>query len=275
MKKILVPTDFSPCANLSADTALQIAKKFGASVEFLHSVKTNADWAVLANVNDSHHPEVQKLLDFALNELSVLEQKAIKEEVKANIHLAHDYDSQDIINFSKKLDCDMMVMGTKCSSGMKEYFTGTLTQKITRLSKLIVLALKAQPQSLKFDNIVFASDFDPECNNAIELIKNFALKFQSKLSLLYINTPGNIQHSVKRKKYMGDIKMKYDSIISSMYIENATNEYEGILNYAKNHHPDLIAITTHNRQGLDYLIAGSRTDQILERSNTPVLIVPV
>ncbi|MBT8195882.1 MAG: universal stress protein, partial [Bacteroidia bacterium] len=221
MKKILVPTDFSPCASLSAETALQIAKKFGASVDFLHSADTASDWSSLLDINDKHHPEEQKLLDYALDELHLLEKMAERENVNAKSHLAHDFSADDIIQFGKKLECDMMVMNTHCSSGIKEYITGTIEQKVIRLSKLLVLALKTPPENVEFNNILFASDFEPESHGAVDSVLGFAQKFKSKLSFLYVDTPQAGDHAVNRKKSMGQLKKKYDSIVSDMHIESA------------------------------------------------------
>jgi len=169
----------------------------------------------------------------------------------------------------------MMVMNTHCSSGVKEYLSGTLEQKVTRLSKLLVLALKTPPTDVEFNNILFASDFEPESHSAVDSVFGFAKKFKSKLSFLYVDTPQTNGHSTERKRSMGQLKKKYESLVSEMHIESANHEYDGILQFSEKFSPDLIAITTHNRQGLDYLIAGSRTDQILNESKKPVLIVPV
>ena len=48
IKKILLPTDFFPCANQALDHALYLARKYGAEFHMLHAIVLHED--------DPHNP---------------------------------------------------------------------------------------------------------------------------------------------------------------------------------------------------------------------------
>lgn len=56
MKKILVPTDFSDCANASSEYAIRLAKKMNAEIHFLHLQFTPVDWVKLSKEKEKLYP---------------------------------------------------------------------------------------------------------------------------------------------------------------------------------------------------------------------------
>ena len=59
MKKILVPSDFSECANKAAQVAINISKMTGAEIRFLHIADVPVDWFSMED-NENMYPEVTK-----------------------------------------------------------------------------------------------------------------------------------------------------------------------------------------------------------------------
>jgi len=58
MKKILIPTDFSSCADNAINVALEIARKVRAEVQFVHCLPVPTDWVSLGADQDKLYPEV-------------------------------------------------------------------------------------------------------------------------------------------------------------------------------------------------------------------------
>ncbi len=68
------------------------------------------------------------------------------------------------------------------------------------------------------------------------------------------------------KKFAGDMTVSH--------FTNYGSTAEGIIDCAKEFGADLIVLGTHQRSGLDRLLAGSVSEHVVRHSHVPVLVVP-
>ena len=64
---------------------------------------------------------------------------------------------------------------------------------------------------------------------------------------------------------------------TGLKVETANEEgavADKIIEYAKDHHIDLVAMSTHGYGGIKHLLLGSVTDRVIRSSETPVLVLP-
>ena len=57
MKRILVPTDFSDCAQNASELGLELSKKLNSSIHFIHILRTPVDWKHLRKEQEQNFPE--------------------------------------------------------------------------------------------------------------------------------------------------------------------------------------------------------------------------
>ena len=142
MKRILVPTDFSECANQALKAATLMAKKLQADVHLLHIMDVPVDWMALGNQNQQNlYPDITAKVKAVNVKLAELVKQLEDNGVTAHFYLEYNSDHKAIIKFSESLKIDMIIMGTKGASGLKEFFIGSLSQKIVRLAECPVLVV--------------------------------------------------------------------------------------------------------------------------------------
>ena len=73
--KILVPTDFSTCADIALDTAILIAKKINAEIHLLHSLDETKAWHENALAKEGGEIFIQSLQSDATSHLNERLQK--------------------------------------------------------------------------------------------------------------------------------------------------------------------------------------------------------
>eukprot|EP01031_Cornospumella_fuschlensis_P019745 gene19745-24194_t len=124
MKKILVPTDFSAEADKALEIAASIAQKFQADVHFLNVVEplTGDNMTLTGGVGEQS-------MD-ALFIMKLMERNQIEVEKRANRSLFMGLNTTatvhvneiftEIKEFSKAKEIDLVVMGSKGSSGLSE-----------------------------------------------------------------------------------------------------------------------------------------------------------
>lgn len=274
MKNILVPTDFSDCANNAAELAIQLAKKSNAEIHFLHIIRTPVDWKNLRKEKEKNFPETLHEIGHARGELTKLELKGKKAGIVTKTFLVFDKDTDEIITHLKQHHHDFIVMGSHGVKGFKELI-GSNTQKVVRYSPVPVLVIKSKSKTTAIKHIVFASNFEKEVHQSFLKIMAFADLVKAQIHLLYVNMPFQFKETDEIEIAMQNFHKKCPRGTCSINIYNALNEERGIQKFAEKINADVIALTTHGKTGFIKMIAPSITESLVNHSNIPILSVNI
>lgn len=275
MKKILVPTDFSECAQNATDIAIEIAKRYGATLHFYHFVSVPIDWIHLDIAQNVVYPDVSQEVKRVQQRLSEMVRYAEKKGLESTSYMDFDNSADAVTKYAKANDISMIVMGSHGAKGIKEFFLGSNAQKVVRNAEIPVLIVKGPVENASFPNVLFVSDFEDEMIRPFEEVVSFAELLGAKLHLVYINTPSEFQRSWEVKERMESFvalassRLAREEIINSMFFE------EGLEKYCEANHIDMIAIATHHRKGLSRAFLGNLTENVVNHMSIPVISIPI
>ncbi|MDE3214469.1 MAG: universal stress protein [Bacteroidota bacterium] len=162
MKKILIPTDFSPCAENAVGFAVQMAKILPAEIYLFYSFEIKGTlYSNYVGVNKEFN---QAQLATAQEKLQKIQQK-IKEEEGIDVRVfVSEYELHKAIKDAiKDLQVNFIIMGTRGASGIKEALMGSRTAKVIEESTVPVIAIPGsytwkKPQHLLFITHHFEQD---------------------------------------------------------------------------------------------------------------------
>jgi nucleotide-binding universal stress UspA family protein len=275
MKKILVPTDFSSCANNAAELALKIAQKANARVEFLHILVTPIDWVALDIRKESQYPEIKKQIGHAKAELGQWVKRAKELGITGVKVISFTQGNEEIVNHAQNHGHDLIVMGSHGASGLKELVMGSNAQKVVQEARTPVLIVKENLKKLNIRNMVFASTFLEDVHQSFHLIIDFADLMEAYNNLLYVNVPEQFEESHESESRMKSFLTRCPRGTCSINVFNAETPEKGILQFAEDRGMDLIALVTHGRKGIKGLFASSLTEKLVNHSALPVLSVNI
>ena len=275
MKHILVPTDFSECADRAAQVAASLAKISGAKLHFYHNMIIPINWIMLEQHQEQMYPDVTKSVNENKSQLQEYVNKAQKDDIEAEYFLDFESSSDAISRYAESHHIDLIVMGSHGASGVKELFIGSNAQRMVRNATVPVFIVKDKTPNLEVPKVLFASDFEPEMMTPFIKVVEFAEMLDAKIHLIYINTPADFKRSwvihekMESFRALASSRLEKSEIVDCMYFE------EGIEKYCEIHHTDLITIATHHRKGLSRAILGSLTERIVNHVDLPVMSVPL
>jgi len=272
MNKILVPTDFSKESEYALKTAAKLAKKHDLEIVVLHMLDIPETF--LTKDDSKEYPELLIFTKLAKKRFSTFLDKQYLDGVIVKEAIQHHRTFEGIIKSAKKEEADVIIMGSRGTSGIQEILIGSNTEKVVRTSDIPVLVIKDQQENLGFNDFVFASNFIDDCFEAFKRARKFALQFNMSIKLLYINTPGrNFKSSeeieMKISYFLNKLKITPTEVLYSVY-----NDYDvesGILNFCNKNNVDLIGVPTHGRKGIAQMFKGSIGKDVANHAQIPVI----
>ncbi|MFC0655436.1 universal stress protein [Mongoliitalea lutea] len=276
MKTILVPYDFSKEANFALDFAVGLAKKTQNKLELLHVIElpTPTSFSSFGEAGAMSN-ETANIFMIELIEKRKKQMNELEEEFK---DAGFTFETKMIFGnpfagISKEIvdvDADIVVMGSKGSSGLEEILIGSNTEKVVRHAACPVITIKSEISPSDVKKIVFASDFNEVPASVAQRLKNSIDVIDGELHLVKINTPSMFEHSRVSFQKMKTFVDEFGFSPQSMEIYNSTSEEEGILDYADDIQADMIAMATTGRTGFLHLLTGSIAEDVVNAAKRPV-----
>lgn len=273
MKKIIVPVDFSEHSEFALKAAAKLAKTYKSELLVLHMLEMS-DLMLTA----SEGLQDQKALFFFKLAEKRFEEFLDKDYLKGITVvplIKHFKVFSEVNDVAVNHSADLIVMGSHGSTGLKEFFVGSNTEKVVRHSEIPVLVIKKELPEMTFNTAVYASDFSKGSIEAYLRASNFLNKLNTKMYLLHVNLPNDrFKSSVEIEKKVAEFLTNADGNLQKMDLINFICDYtveEGILNFSNKVGADLIVIPTHGRKGLAHFFEGSITEDVANHATLPVI----
>jgi nucleotide-binding universal stress UspA family protein len=141
LRRIVCPTDFSPCAAGAVDYAAGLARACNAKLLLLHVVPVLDQYVIASPDAVAALPELMESTRRQANvELEKLRRGCAGLEVKTEIREGSVYES--ILAAAKQADADLIVLGTHGRTGLKHLVLGSIAERVVRLAPVPVLTVR-------------------------------------------------------------------------------------------------------------------------------------
>lgn len=272
IKKLLLLTDFSEISDHATQHALQIAKKTGAAVTFLHVINTPVDWVKLPLEHEQYYPETKAQIGTAKAKLSALDIAFSKQGLQTAVSLVYNVGAENIPIFINQRDYDLVIMGSHGANGFREVALGSNAQKVVRQTKVPTLIVKTPPPADGFKRMVIASDFDTNQQSFHHALFDMSEQLQTNLDLLYVNTPYKFKESEDIAKMLNHFCEFCTGKNCGKHHVDALNEERGVSYFMKQTNADVLAIATTGKSGLAQLFSPSVTEAMINHLEVPTLV---
>ncbi|MBS1507186.1 MAG: universal stress protein [Bacteroidetes bacterium] len=270
MKKIVVPFDFSETATQAFKFAIDVAEQSRGEVILLHVVELSAMYdTMLMPALSFEEAYLKDVEENAAKSFEKLIAKHNKEGVKISWHVAYGTTALSINTFAEEKEADLIVMGTKGASGIKELVIGSNTEKIVRSSPIPVIAIKKNLRGA-IKNIVFPNALDREEEGLVSKIKALQKFFDATLHIVFINTPANFRRDIDIRPKLNAFVKRYMIKDCTVNIYNDQDQESGLINFAKEVDADMVAMGTHGRTGISHLMSGSIAEDVVNHIECPI-----
>lgn len=272
MKKILVPCDFSKQAVNAFRFALDCARQSGGEVHLIHVIELPVMHdSVLMPVMSFEEVLLKELKEKSEVEYAKLIKKYADPTDKVKTVTQFGSPSRMIVSYIEGKSIDLVMMGTKGASGVKEFMIGSNAEKIVRTSPVPVIAVKDYPKGGIIKNIVFPNTLHTELQEdlmmKVKAMQNF---FKANIHIVWVNTPSNFTRDITTLKRLQEFAKRFLFKNYTIHVFNDLYEEDGIINFAHNIKADMIAMGTHGRKGLAHILSGSVAEDVVNHVDMPI-----
>jgi nucleotide-binding universal stress UspA family protein len=202
MKTILYATDYSKNSAPALRLAHLLAQKFGSKLIVMHVFDIPVSLASPVSVS------------YMNKEKTLFVENRAKLKAFCTEHLGDEWQGSDIsfvveehgsvkeaiVEKALKFDVDLIALGTKGASRVKEILLGSTTKALIRKASCAVLAVPETYDIDRFETMVYATDFEEADIFAIRRLVKIAKSFDAEIRVLHITTVN---------EYAGDQQMEW------------------------------------------------------------------
>jgi len=270
MQRILVPCDFSEQAISSFRMATEFASQSNREIHLLHVVE-------LPVLHDSMLMPTLSFEESLLKELSDKAEEQFK-EIKSQFALdvplittvTYGNPPMMILDYIEKNQIELVVMGTKGASGLRELLIGSTAEKIVRRSACPVITVRKYTGLKSIRNIVFANSLEDDQERLVAGVKGLQHLLSATVHLVWINTPGNFTADTITMVKLKDFARRYMLANYTLNVFNDSEEETGVINFAHMISGDMIAMGTRGRKGINHILSGSVTEDVVNHVDCPI-----
>lgn len=295
-KNIMVPLDGSDLAASAIPAAAHLASAIGAHLTLFHAIEQNPPKQVH---HQPHLTDPHAAADY-LESIAVQLPPDLPPPHQ-HVHVAAVDDvGQSIAEHAVELGIDLIVMCTHGRRGLRRWVLGSIAQQVIaagRTPVLIIPARRAPATTFSCGRMLLPLDGDPAHEQPLPLATDMAQACSAELWLLTVvptashmtgdrvaaaqvlpATMANLldiektraaDHLAALAKDLARPKIQLHTLIRRG--KPATQ----ILRAATELHADLIVLATHRKMGMEAFWSASVAPWVLQRSKTPVLLIPL
>jgi nucleotide-binding universal stress UspA family protein len=296
LQSVLMATDLSVSAQLVQDWAVAIAASQRSHLDLVHAVHL-AGWATDFLEIDARIPN--EIESACREKLSDLGRSTRTANLEVTWHQVSGEPSTAILEFAAARGSGLIVVGTRGQKTLDTLLLGSTARRVMQHADCPVLSVQPQssPPSGPIRRILVATDFSREAAAALHfasmlLHSRAESPDRSEILLLHayivpydlLSTDGFTSAAAGLEQWhtaQTDVENRLESLAHEhriVGIELLTRGVEGyppdvIVEQARTHHVDLIAMGTHGRTGLSHAVLGSIAEKVIHGAPCPVLTV--
>lgn len=280
MKKILVPTDFSPNAARAIDYAVRMAKLNKATVYLIHASEHLDTMSLEMGIPKAEYNK--HIADEAFANLELIQKSIMDtEQVDVKVQLYSGPVVDTIIIAAEEHQADVIIMGTMGITGLRSTIFGTNTAGVIKNSTVPVLAIPLEYDWSMPAKLLLAINNFEEVADILDPALDLAAVFNAAVQVTVFTDEDNAgasgflsdEREIIRAEQK--LKVKYPALTIKAEHLSGHDFEDSISAYIENSKIDILAMTTHKRTFLESLFNKSITRKMSYHSKVPVLAIPV
>jgi nucleotide-binding universal stress UspA family protein len=274
-KKLVVPLDGSPLAEVALPYAEEIAGKAGSEIILLTVLPSEE-----TNEYQNHYSYATKIAEATKCQAEKYVELSGKKDIKVGIATRSGNPAEGILDYVKKGHLNLIIMATHGRSGVSRWAIGSVADKVVRATTrqpLLLIRAKGTHPDIRakriFKRAIVPLDGSMESEAVINYMLEIATNLQMELILLQVVPKTNHMHADAEAYLHSICGQLEDKGIAARYEVRVGAAADQIIDLADELDSDMVAMSTHGRSAISLWPLGSVAQKVLLGGNSPLLLI--
>jgi nucleotide-binding universal stress UspA family protein len=270
MKNILVPFDFSHHSRNALEYAAQLAAKANAKLCIFHAYdRSEVLEGVKVATTVSAMEDIQKKLakQFEMPEANITGKVVQGEFI------------EEVMEFIEKSKFDMIALGTRGASGLRELLVGSYTVNLMQEVRSIpMLVVPEKADFIPLRNILLCSDLHEIADdNALDLVKELAMMYNADVRLAHVEkTKGGsnptYEKVLEKRREMHIFEPEVDCTYKRIVASDLLSGLKFYMDKKKDN--DIVAMVYREHSFIETIFGMNHTHEMAYHTTVPLLVLP-
>lgn len=261
MRKVLIPTDFSPVSRNALKYGLELYKNSDTEFDVIHIYHPSFDPVQPEIIESSLGLEMVKI-EIMNKFLESFSQQAEQNNVKLTSRIEIGFTVERIVEESG--DFEIIIMGSTGNNNFINQIFGGISSEVATKSKCPVLLVPSLIHYRKLTNIIYSYDFDGIDNAILADVVGFTKRYNATLHFVNIHPKDKAFKQLSLPSNI-DVPFKTGNV-------EADSIREGLSNYIVENDIDIVIMATKNKNFWEKIIHRSHTKQFSLTTKVPLLV---
>lgn len=262
MIKVLVPVDFSDTSEKALAYACHMFGSLPLEVTVLHVYGTHSTALMMKSIDNVLIKDANDNLKNLLEKI-----KKTAPQVQFKTQLVKSYAVQTVVSYGNSGAFNLIVMGTKGASGLKEVFLGSIAGGVITKTKAPVIVVPSNYGLNRPQHIVFAlNDVRLLEKTNLDALRLISKSNDSSVVALHVAIDTEDEFHTDEIQH-GDLNFKVQNI------QGSGNTNEDINDYLTENNADLLCLIRSKKDFLNRIFNDSVTLKQTFNSNIPLLVL--
>jgi nucleotide-binding universal stress UspA family protein len=286
LRKILIPVDFSDYSIQACELGFDYAWDIRAEIVILHACSAPSLANAFAFNETFNHPVPEEesaafLLAKAredLNKFEIFIQNKIQEKVWPTVRftciLKVGLPEEEIVNCSKQIQAEIIIMGTRGKNRKDIDLIGSVTAEVIETAKVPLLAIPEKTPFYKLSQvkkIAFGTSFEQKDLIAIDHLFKIFKSYPIDYYLFHLTHHPTVWNEIKLAGIKDYFSKQYPDIPIYYKIIDATDTVLNLEKFVREEKIDIISLTTYKRNLFTRIFNPSIARKMLFHTDTPLL----
>ncbi len=293
-KSILIPTDFSPCADYAVDYAAALAQQLGAMVHLTHAIDTGyLAYAATYGETGLVEPYMPSVEEAVVESLGKRAEALKAKGLRVEVHVEKGSPCEVLPKLAQEEGCDLIVTGTHGYTGFSRFLFGSTCERIVRRSPIPVLAVKQSGEDAAFTDepvaiewVLCTTDLSDWSKAALPYAAGLCRALGAKLLLQHVidtrfdtlshlatvDQPDQQQMREQAEEVLRDMVSDYADLQAETSVLDGV-PHSRIEETIVARNIDLLVMATHGRRGIAHALLGSTAEKVVRLAPCPVLTI--
>ncbi|MBP8067422.1 MAG: universal stress protein [Pedobacter sp.] len=279
MKTLLIPIDYSPCAQNAVHYGIEIAKMINAKIHLCHAIP-------IPEFTPEPGMVAWPLKDYKTTKDEAYENlrsyiKELKEGIDFNLEITFSTEltpiKQLVSELISKLKPDLMLLGMSGMGNVERFFLGSTSRDLIENTSVPVLLLPKHSKYIPLKKIAFATDLSKSDINSIHALARLFSVYSPEILLTHVSGHSEDMRNPNSLSnvFLSEVTSKIN--YSKIYFRHIIEEHvdEGLVWLTAHAQINMLCMIHRQKHNLfSDLLKGSHTKKIAKMIEIPLLVMP-